>query len=118
MTRGPRAERRRETAAARIRSRAPVDARGGRRWASPAAWIPALLVVALIEQGDVQGAIAQFSEAVRLKPDYAKAHNNLGILLYRQGRTREAVAHFAEAARLDPSFTEAWSNLRAAQGGR
>ena len=67
-------------------------------------------------QGDLEGALASFAEAVRLRPDYARAHNSLGTLLYRQGRRDEAIAHFAEAVRLRPDFAEAHANLRAAQG--
>ena len=31
-------------------------------------------------------AIGQFQEAIRLKPDYADAHNNLGNALSRKGQ--------------------------------
>ena len=41
-------------------------------------------------------------EAIRLKPDYAEAHNNLGIALTDQGKLDEAVAEYREAIRLKP----------------
>jgi tetratricopeptide (TPR) repeat protein len=37
--------------------------------------------VVLLKLGKVQEAIAHFSEAVRLKPDYAEARQNLNIAL-------------------------------------
>ena len=42
-------------------------------------------------------------EALHFKPDYAEAHNNLGVALRDTGRTAEAIAQFEEAARLRPS---------------
>ncbi|MFO0957310.1 MAG: tetratricopeptide repeat protein [Isosphaeraceae bacterium] len=35
--------------------------------------------------GDSLGAIASYREAIRLKPDYALAHNNLGATLKDAG---------------------------------
>lgn len=32
--------------------------------------------------------------AVSVKPDYAEAHNNLGVVLVNMGRRMEAIAHF------------------------
>ena len=33
------------------------------------------------EQGQLAEAVAQYQEAIRLRPDYAEAHYNLGIAL-------------------------------------
>ena len=48
---------------------------------------------------------------ITLKPDYAKAHNNLGILLKEQGRIKEAEASYAQAIKLKPDYAEAHYNL-------
>ena len=48
---------------------------------------------------------------ITLKPDYAKAHNNLGILLKEQGRIKEAEASYAQAIKLKPDYAEAYYNL-------
>jgi tetratricopeptide (TPR) repeat protein len=61
--------------------------------------------------GKTDEAIAEFAEAVRLRPDYFKAQNNLGDALQSAGRTREAVAHLEEALRLRPDSAEAHNNL-------
>ena len=55
-------------------------------------------------------AVAQYQEALRLKPDYAEAHNNLGIALQDQGQLAEAVAQYQEALRLKPDYAEAHWN--------
>ena len=41
--------------------------------------------------GITEEAIAAFREAIRIRPDYAEAHCNLGQLLKMQGRFEEAV---------------------------
>jgi len=56
-------------------------------------------------------AIAHYEEALRLRPDYAEAHSNLGMALASIGRTQEAIAHYKEALRLKPGFAEAHNNL-------
>lgn len=52
-------------------------------------------------------------EAIRLKPDSAQAHNNLGLALRLQGRGEEAIAPLREAIRLKPDYADAHYNLGA-----
>jgi protein O-GlcNAc transferase len=49
--------------------------------------------------------------ALRLKPDFADAHNILGILLVKQRKLAEAVECFRQALRVRPDFAQAHSNL-------
>jgi Flp pilus assembly protein TadD len=56
-------------------------------------------------------AIAQFERALALRPDYAEAHNNLGLALSQAGRTADAITHLARAVELKPAMTEAHNNL-------
>jgi tetratricopeptide (TPR) repeat protein len=56
-------------------------------------------------------AIERLTEAVRLKPDFAEAHNSLGNALRSQGRVVEAEASYRQALRLNPQFAEAHNNL-------
>ncbi|HUC84009.1 MAG TPA: tetratricopeptide repeat protein, partial [Candidatus Acidoferrales bacterium] len=48
-------------------------------------------------------AIHEFSETVRLHPDFADGHTHLAIALVRQGDVTNALPQFAEAVRLDPT---------------
>ncbi len=49
--------------------------------------------------------------AVALKPEFAEAHNDLGVVLGAQGRFSEAIVCFEHAANLKPNYAEARLNL-------
>ena len=70
--------------------------------------------VVLCQQGKVPEAIAQYEQALRLKPDSAGTHNNLGIALFQQGRVPEAIAQYEQALQIKPDYAEAHNNLGAA----
>jgi Flp pilus assembly protein TadD len=69
------------------------------------------LGVALDREGRTDEAINHYLDALRIKPEYAKAHNNLGVALDREGRTDEAINHYREAVRIKPEYAEAHYNL-------
>ncbi len=56
-------------------------------------------------------AIADYREAVRLDPNSAMSHADLGTALAQQGALEEALAEFQEATRLDPTNTVFWLQL-------
>jgi tetratricopeptide (TPR) repeat protein len=56
-------------------------------------------------------AIADYREAVRLDPNSAISHANLGTALVQQGALEEALAEFQQATRLDPTGTVFWLQL-------
>ena len=58
-------------------------------------------VLAWIE-GDLEKAELEWREAVRLRPDMAKGHYNLGILLRAKGDKVRANAELSDALRLNP----------------
>ncbi len=68
-------------------------------------------------------AEAQFTEALKLRPDFALAANNLGFVFYKQDRFIEAARWFENAIKMDPSRAVAYRNLgdayaRANQGDK
>ena len=69
------------------------------------------LGVALGHAGQIDPAIDQLRQAIRLKPDLFEAHTNLGVLLGRRGKPDEAMAAFSEAVRLRPDVAELQMNL-------
>ena len=58
-----------------------------------------------------RGDRASCSEALRIDPDYAQAHNNLGALLQVAGSRMQALAHYRRAVALRPDNVEARANL-------
>ncbi|MEE9295445.1 MAG: tetratricopeptide repeat protein [Phycisphaerae bacterium] len=61
--------------------------------------------------GDLERAERNFSRAVKLRPDVAFRHYDMGRLRARQGRDDEAIKAYHEAIRLDPGFAPAQYNL-------
>jgi eukaryotic-like serine/threonine-protein kinase len=62
------------------------------------------LGLALLDRKDVDGAIAEFKEFVRLSPSYPPAHYWLGTALRAAGRFAEAETAYREAVRLDGDY--------------
>jgi uncharacterized caspase-like protein len=56
-------------------------------------------------------AEAQFTEALKLRPDFALAANNLGFVFYKQDKFLEAARWFENAIKMDPSRAIAYMNL-------
>ena len=58
--------------------------------------------------GRLNEAIAEYEEALRLRPDIAQIHLNLAIaLLELPGQTHEAALHLRAALRLEPGNSQA-----------
>lgn len=56
-------------------------------------------------------AIKAYEKGLRLEPDFAKAHNNLGAIFCEQGQFRKALDHIHRAVQLDPDYTNAYRNM-------
>jgi tetratricopeptide (TPR) repeat protein len=69
---------------------------------------------ALKDRGQMEAAISQFEEAIRLSPRDCMARNNLGAALAREGRTDEAIQQYRETIRLQPDSVDAHINLGSA----
>ena len=60
-------------------------------------------------------AESAFREAVKLKPNYAQAHNNLGNALHQLGMLTAASESFQRAIQLKPDYVVAYNNLSVLQ---
>jgi uncharacterized caspase-like protein/peptidoglycan/xylan/chitin deacetylase (PgdA/CDA1 family) len=56
-------------------------------------------------------AEAQFTEALKQRPDFALAANNLGFVYYKQDKFAEAARWFENTVKMDPSRAVAYLNL-------
>jgi Flp pilus assembly protein TadD len=60
-------------------------------------------------------ALIHLTEAVRIKPDYADALNNLAIALINTGHEQEAIQHLRKVLLLQPDNEHAKDALKVAQ---
>ncbi|MCP4535583.1 MAG: tetratricopeptide repeat protein [Chloroflexi bacterium] len=63
------------------------------------------------EQGDLEQAVVEFEEAIRLDPDYVEAHYNLGLVYADRGEFGAAIAEHEQAIELAPDLAEAHNGL-------
>jgi tetratricopeptide (TPR) repeat protein len=60
--------------------------------------------------GDLDGALADYAEAIRLNPDDPFAYNNRANTRRDKGDLDGAIADYTEALRVDPGYTAAYVN--------
>ena len=66
-----------------------------------------------LEDGRLTDAVGEYRASLRLNPESAPTHYNLGFALSALGQRDEAIAQFEEAVRLDPDYAQAHNNLGA-----
>ena len=59
---------------------------------------------------DYDGAIAAYTLAIQLKPDYAEAYNDRGFAYYLKGQAEPAIADFTQAIALRPHYPKAYNS--------
>ena len=76
--------------------------------------------IELARAGDLDQAIALFVESVRIDPELAEAHSQLGAARLAGGDDAAALPHLERAVEIDPEFADARYNLGllAHRGGR
>ena len=65
----------------------------------------------LFKEKQYADAESQFTEALKLRPDFALAANNLGFVFYKQEKYQEAARWFENTLKIDPSRAIAYLNL-------
>jgi serine/threonine-protein kinase len=69
---------------------------------------------ALRLQNDLAEAIEYYRKALKVDPDYARGHSDLGLALQAEGRLDEAIPCYRQAIQLDPDYAWAHHNLAGA----
>ncbi|MEO1376147.1 MAG: tetratricopeptide repeat protein [Cyanobacteria bacterium J06635_10] len=79
--------------------------------------IKSLLKIAVDKHslGQLEAAIEYYQKILKLKPDYAEVHSNLGILFKQQGNFSAAVNSLQQAVKIKPDLVEAYCNLGSVQ---
>ncbi|PZD74981.1 Lipopolysaccharide assembly protein B [Acaryochloris thomasi RCC1774] len=68
---------------------------------------------AFAKQGDLDAAIACFTEALRQRPDHLAAYNQLGNAYQQLGQTEDAIATYQALLERNPNVAQAHANLGA-----
>ena len=61
----------------------------------------------MFSMGDMVQAFKHYSEVLRLNPDDAATHYNIGVILYQQQQIKTAHEHFYQAVQIDHSYEKA-----------
>lgn len=69
------------------------------------------VAAALASQGDLEGGVGQYREALRIRPQDPILQNNMAFILGKQGKIEEAEALFLEASRRKPDYAEPVFNI-------
>ena len=59
---------------------------------------------------EYEKAIADYNEAIKLKPDFALAYNNRGVAYDALGKHKEAIDDYDKAIELKPNYADAYNN--------
>ena len=70
----------------------------------------------MVRAGRVPEAISHYEQALRINPNVAAVHNNLGVALELLGRSQEAMGHYELALRIKPDSAEACVALARLRG--
>ena len=55
--------------------------------------------------------VAEYKEALRIDPNFAEAHFNLGVAYQEKGKLKEAIAEYQKTLEIYPNYLEAHNNL-------
>ena len=64
-----------------------------------------------LHKGEVEKSVAQFRDALKIRPDDADTRFNIGIALGLEGKDEESIAHYRKALEIRPGDTDVRYNL-------
>jgi tetratricopeptide (TPR) repeat protein len=67
------------------------------------------------DEGDLDGAITDYTRAIKVNPRYTEAYNNRGTIRRNKGDVDGAIADYDRAIEVDPEHTKSWNNRGAAK---
>ena len=65
----------------------------------------------LIDKKNFKEGIINYEKSLKINPNYAEGHNNLGIALYKLGKYIESINSYKHAIKIKPDFAKAYNNL-------
>ena len=77
-----------------------------------------IAVIAYYKKGELDKAIANYTKAIELQPDYAEAYYNRGLAYRNKATFDKAIADYDKAIALKPDFAEAYNNRGSAYANK
>lgn len=68
-------------------------------------------ILAEIREFEIDEALLQVADFLKIYPDFARAHNDLAVMYYQTGNPLKALAHYEKAHKLEPSNVTYRKNL-------
>ena len=65
---------------------------------------------ALRKKDDLTEAVACYQQAIKIKPNYFEAFNNMGLAMKGKDELAAAIESYAQAIKIKPDFAEAYNN--------
>jgi len=62
-------------------------------------------------KNDIQSALAEYAEVIRVSPENAEVYSNMGVLYNQIGEYGQAVAVLQKALLIDPGYSKAHNNI-------
>ena len=62
------------------------------------------------ERGEIELALADYNQAIKINPNYVEAYINRGITYKEQGEIELALADYNQALQLNPQYVDAYNN--------
>ena len=69
-----------------------------------------IAALAYYKKGEVGRAIAEYTKAIELNPNYATAYNNRGATYAEKDDYERAIKNYTKAIDLKPNYAEAYAN--------
>ena len=63
-------------------------------------------------KNDLQVATNLYNEVLKIDPNYADAHCNLGVIVHSLGESQKAISYFEKTIQINPNHVNAYNNLR------
>ena len=73
--------------------------------------IIALTCATINRNKDYQSVLSIWQSVLKISPDNARAHNNIGLALRGQDKVDEAISHYRRSIQLNPDYADAYNNM-------
>jgi protein O-mannosyl-transferase len=62
------------------------------------------------QEGDIQKALSDYNQAIKINPDYAEPLNNRGVIYKQEGDIQKALSDYNQAIKINPDYADSYYN--------